>query len=503
MSHYIAVVADEADAIGIQNWVQRYAGASDLITHADLAGGATLTLVTSAAADGVRGREYFAGVAIDHEAREIGFGADGWGSMSRRDEVARTIPLGGRFVSLSWTDSHVSVDRDFSASIPVLTTQGQGWVAISDSLLLLSELRRAMGERVLPNNEVVLARQRTLAIAFQTQSPETTVQGVRHWPPGLTPRIETGGSTAPRVLARSIAAAPQPVESPDEYRATLRQLATQIVGQAVAIDGVTQELSLSGGQDSRLVLAAYRRAKTLPHIQVTSRGATPTVRPDFEVATRLAADFGFELNQRRTRAVPRVFCESGLPLWASSHLGNYDRFLPGKSGVQNNSIALILDGTGAEILKGNYGWRSLADLDTRYHHEITDHSPDAPIRREALLAQLKLGMETVGIDPSDGTASERHYATYRSGPHGAANIPMTLLSLRLAQHPLMLALAYVKRDAPEYEKQRLRPTDGIADLLALIDPQLASAPFLNPSKNRTRAEVESLRNQYGGPPHGR
>jgi hypothetical protein len=497
VSQYLAIVATRNVDLSVERWLRQQSADYTETFRTSLGRDHSLTIISRGIVDKVASDRFFAGVAVDADNNEIGFGLRGWQEMRASKQTSNSM-LSGGFLEMSWGRSGVlNFRRDFSGSVAVLETHGNGWHAFSDSMLVLTRLRRHLGERVTPNHEVLLARSRTLAITHQSMSNESIVDEVAFFPGGTAPQLAEDSLNRFRVEMTRDDRRAGVVTSHAGYREVMRRLATQIVGQAVPISGAEISISLSGGQDSRLVLGAYRRAGSLDRIHVNSYGTTSETRPDFEVAKDLTHAFGISLNgSRGETGAERCFRDSPLPLWASHHLGLYDRFLPGTRGIHANPLLVRADGTGAGLLKGAFGWRTLDGLDHRYGVEQVDAASDREVRHVALISQLRKGMITADIDPGAWNASEMHYASYRNGLHGSAGSVFTLLELRLVQQAAMLALS---QSSESFAPEGSSITTGIADLLALVDPELAAHPFLDTTRDRTREQIAEVQERFGGP----
>jgi hypothetical protein len=497
VSQYLAIVATRNVDLSIERWLRQQSADYTETFRTSFGRDHSLTIISRGIVDKVASNRFFVGVAVDADNNEIGFGLRGWQEMRASGDASNRM-LSGGFLEMSWGRSGVlDFRRDFSGSVGVLETHGNGWYAFSDSMLVLARLRRHLSERVTPNHEVLLARSRTLAITHQQMSNETIIDEVAFFPGGSAPQLVEDSLNRFRVETTRDDRLAGAVTSHAGYREVMRRLATQIVGQAVPLAGAEISISLSGGQDSRLVLGAYRRAGSLGRIHVTSYGTTSETRPDFEVAKDLTRAFGISLNGSRGEAgADRRFRDSPLPLWASHHLGLYDRFLPGTRGIHVNPLLVRADGTGAGLLKGAFGWRTLDGLDHRYGVEQVDAASDREARHVALVSQLRKGMIAADIDPGSWNASEMHYASYRNGLHGSAGSVFTLLELRLVQQSAMLALS---QSSESFAPEGSSITTGIADLLALVDPELAAHPFLDATKNRTGEQAAEVQERFGGP----
>lgn len=503
MSQYLAVVASRPAQRRLDRWLRSVGADGSEVARTAFDRSRQLTIVSRDVARKIDGSRFFVGVAVDPDHAEIAFGLPGWrqAHASRHDSPTRM--LGGGFVELSWSDGRLRARRDGAGSIALLSTGGRGWLAASDSLLLLVALRRALGESATPAEEPLFARSRSLTLSAQAMSDETIVSEVAFAPGGATVDFMLTWNGRLRREVRRDAPLLPVVRSRDDYRDALRLLAGRIVGQARISAGAPTRIMLSGGQDSRVVLAAFRRAGTLGDVIVSSSRDTASHVPDFEIAQRLSKALDFPLLQGAPPApAPREFRPSPIPVWAASHLGVYDRLFPGVTGGIPRPGEIAATGTGAGVLKGAYGWRTLGDLDALYRVASEESTPVVESHRaahRAFVEQLRKGMIAAGADPDDRTASERHYASYRDGLHGNTASALTLLTFRLLQQPMMRSMSHTHTRFAQDADDPLLLENAFASLLALMDADLPRLPFLDASRNVDDARLAKVLAALGGP----
>lgn len=200
--------------------------------------------------------------------------------------------------------------------------------------------------------------------------------------------------------------------------------------------------------------------------------------------------FGFSLNSKNRVApiVParQVDC-SPIGLWALSSLAVYDNFsLRSASRTRGNDINL--NGIGAEVSRGNFGWRSweqMADL-FRVSREAD----------EAFRAQGEAGLRSLGADPAATDATEWHYIGYRHALHTGRSTPLNLVGFTPTVNRALVAVA---RSAANPHGRNLN--DGasiISDLTAFMSPLAAALPYDRPTRNLPFSHVAERYAELGG-----
>lgn len=478
MSNFLFVVHDTRHDARVDAWLARHAASSDV--HRERMGRRRLVIVSKDVARSVRGTEFFRGSLVSTEHRCIVFGPDGWRDAPaavRADPGAHS----GEYIAASWASGRLSVDRDVFGQPRLAHTRAAGLIAASDSLLVLASLRRAVGARVSVNEEVVLARAARSAIATQQFSTETLIDEIRYVPAsrGLTQsrHLLRWELTGP-LMADRIRTDRDPVEL---LRASASEVGS-IVQTLARVDAWTTTLSLSGGLDSRVVLAGAVAADVVDDIFLYTKpsGGDPV---DREIAFELMAAVG---SAQKPGGGPRPpSAEDPLTLWAASLLGLYDGFGPRRRPLERTRD-FGLTGIGAEIHKGNWEWRTIAALAAKAAPEGAVH--------DALESQLRKGAASVGAEPDRENASELVYLGYRNGIHASAgHIGVHMTGL----HPVMqLDLA---RAGHQRRDGRFGSDQGIIDMTLLLAPPLVSERYDLPERDRSPAQAQARLAELGGP----
>lgn len=484
MSNYLAVVFANSEAGKVRDWLERHSSPEDDFI-VPIGYRRSLLIVSKNVRDSVGAHTYFRGVALSTDHSAMAFGIHGWldsPGVLRQHSGDHA----GEYCSITWRRGSVRIERDLFGNARLLTTQGRRFAAVSDSLIVLASLRRAMGEELTLNTQTMLARTVFNNTAGQQMSPSTMFEEIRFIPAGV-------GVKLARLFEWTVLGSPMARRMREDsltlpYRDSVRAAAADVVRVVqglAAIPGWTSILNLSGGYDSRVVFGAAVAGGCLDRIFFASSNASPLHARDYEVATGLAAEFGMSRAPAQTFVPDPSSPSEALTLWAASLLGVYDGFGPLRA-TRSTRDTLSLTGIGAEMLKGNWGWKPWP--------ELVDALPGGPVR-DAYDLEGRAGISAIGGDPEHPHVSELYYLGYRNGLHAAAgHIGVHMVGV----HPLQLPrLARMGHSVAH--RGRAGTPGSIADLSLLVNPAVAMSPYDQPERNISAAEGAARLAALGGP----
>lgn len=467
MSNLLAVRAERSRAEAVEAWVAAHADPHD-VAVIELAGGARLILVSHQVERSLRREQStcFRGFAVDTGRAAVAIGVEGWLGVDegmRRDAWS----LGGTFMMATWHDDAVEVRRDLWGNQSLLRTDGEGWAAAGDSMLVLRRLRDALGEPSTPDELELLARTALTGIAQTAFGPGTAFREISFAPSGFAVRLDAhGASTVDRPVSALVS-----VPAPD-YRSTVRAAAVGIAGELGAILGLADavpRLRISGGQDSRVMLAGALALGLADRAELVVQEQSEAHRQDARVARSLASRFGLRL---RTVQADDVDYTGQLELWLATLAGTYDGF--GVDADAQVEGVFGISGIGAETYKGNFGWRSWWQL---------REDLDLPLQLElAFLEQTDRGLAAIGVQPADDDATEGHYLAHRAGIHcGAGYVGRSPLTANPLQRIDLLQLGRAPWNddpaVPGPRRRRIGHPLMVTDLAALLSPEAASHEY--------------------------
>lgn len=451
----------------------------------------------------------FRGVSQAPDGKAVMFGAGGVREAVRNgvrgpmtDQAGEEWP--GTYMAMQWNSDRLRTHGDFFRMLPLLYTHGSGFVAFSDSWQLLVQLRRAMNEKVTVSTTAAVAMSVPRAITEHPMDTVTACAQVRLASVGsaVVVPLSVDGPGAPieeQALFPDIFAPPS-----ESWADVVRRGAASMVGalQGLIEGGVELRLSMSGGADSRAVLAAALRADPTQRMTTltTARRSTGNAK-DYDTVQLLAEHAGLSLGDKPSGdRLNRIKYASPLASWMIGSLGIHDRVnsYPARQG----SGSAILTGHGAGTYKATYGWRPF----TRVTKGLTQYDPVAgPVA--GYLGEKYL--RDVGVDPAGTESSEWHYIGIRNSLHSGRYTLSSLLGFPPLMQRSLTALAHVpigtaqsvpvelRRDA-ESNSPRMN-TSLTAVMLTLLRPDLAGMPFDDERKNIDPSTRDMILKLTGGP----
>lgn len=470
MSKYLMIVHDESASDTITSWLDHHGSDATERWSTRLSGGRTLLILSADAARNIRGRTFFTGFAVSQEAATVAFGIDGWKRGGRELDDPIT---GGSFVAIEWSRSEVRIRHDFFGTVPVLQAHGPGFIAVSDSLAVLADLRSRFGLANTPHQEVLLARSGLTPRHTQGSSPDTPVREITALPVGRSAVIKVNHPMVLDIVGDDFATvlASAAVDERTAYRDAAAFTAGLVRSLADSAPGL--RLRSSAGVDSVALLAAASAAGVLDRVPVETDASSDEAEAVQALATELGARVVLETREEEPSVVAR---------WGASGLGVYDQVTP--LGLPADAAARVqVDGIGGKLLRVVWGGTDAAGLVAAGQLQGA--------ARDAYAAQVAKGFHSLGLEPDRPNSSELFYAAYRHGLH-SASVPATGVPVRpLQQLPLLASLHSAAEDpsSPSHERE---PIDV---LTALLDARVLRSRASTASES-VRALTESA--VFGG-----
>ncbi len=484
MSNYLFVIADASAKGSVSRWVASH-NAEDEARSIGLDDGRTLYIVSKCIEDSIRGDEYMRGTLVSEEPPALVFGIDGW--LASKAHISPD-EAGGEFLHAAWTDSELSITRDVFGNARLMYFSGCGVAAASDSLLVLLDLQLHLGMRVALDEQVLLARAALNGVAGQQTSSRTVVDSVRFLPAGFGLRshrrdwIVVGRSMGERVDARG-------ESDMENLRGGARRVA-EVVAALACVPHWIPVLSLSGGYDSRLVLAGVVSSGAAAEFRASTIYNGSEWSRDYEVGKALGRHFGVRVADGVADQNGPDRAPSQMELWASSIFGVYDGFGP-RLTYQRVARRFGVTGIGAEIHKGNWGWRDASAL--------LDFAAPSGVVRHALAQELELGLREAGADPGVRNASELYYLAFRNGLHGAsAHLSLHMTNVAPVMQFSLARAAHRRVHDDEGALGFSGSASGIRDMTAILSPEVCSFEYDDPRRNISYSEALERQRVLGG-----
>ena len=430
--------------------------------------------------------EFFSGWMNDHQNSCIYLGQKGFRMGVKRHQRNNLNLKEGAFIHSSWNRKEFTLQHDCFGLYPILYFQERDVFVASDSLLCLTKIRTILNLENKVEEKVHASRSWKHGLAKCLMSNSTVVKGIEYLPPASSITVRQIGADQQFRLEvkKQIPKMPHVFASKSKsYHEVLEQSFREIVGTILAIQsvqGINIELGLSGGLDSRVLLAALRYDSPLA-ANIFIRTNTHSSRSkDLDIVTRMSRKMNFRLNENSQKDlhkanVPRrIKISNPFGNWALTNLGIFDMMYM-YADYWEHPYNIQLGGHGAEIVKGTFAKMSFFKIAFRYR---------TPIRYLLLRRELKRALRSIGVPFRSKNKLQWHHLCYKSAIQNGRSLSQSLLALRPFMNMTMCSYGL------KNPKNKL-----LQDLLILLDSELAVFPFDEESKNMSSEYVEARKQQ--------
>lgn len=475
---YCVTSLDNIDIVSsyFQNYADKNVCNFEIISNKNLGTKHTVFLAARESSSSIKSNgSVFKGYAISHARREIIF--------SPSLEHDYTEYLEGCFFNAKLEENNIGESKilirgDVFGQLPIIYTSLPGIFICSDSLLALTDFRKTIGFTNTINENLFLAKSAHFAFCDQLLNEGTIVDDIKYALPGSVINLNFLGSDITNTITHEGA---ERIfnNNGESYVESVQSAALSMVGLlsgCLEINGTYLRHDLSGGQDSRLALAAslgYRSNRDKIVLQ-----SAMGMADDLRIANQIAGHVNIPLNVNPVSPITEYIKVPYAALWFASSAGVYDP-LYALNRRQANINFFLVGGHGAEVYKGNYGWYSVNSI-----AKWTGKSTATAVSQEA-----QKGLEQFGIDPDCPSGSEWHYIAFRNALHSGRFTNATVYGLRPILNRTLAGLAhkvFATHGRPESKTHSI-----ISDLLIHINPHLALLPFDDPIKNLSADYIAS------------
>ena len=386
------------------------------------------------------GISFFRGWFQDHDSQSIVLGQQGYNEWKVSNPESN-IEYEGAYVQSQFKGLTLTIRNDLFSYLPVFHFSNRDLFICSDSLYIISEVRKALGLPCKLNQKVMHSRAWTHGLACAVMSNDTQIEEVKLLSPGKHIEISMKKkmfSSEYFLETKNIVKSTNLKElfavDFDNYKQAIRDAATKMAQSTMSLlhlDDVMIKFGLSGGLDSRIILAAVlQKPELLENIAITTN-THHSRNGDFEVVERLAKEFNFKFNDdekikshRRKHSLKTVKLEDRFALWVLSSMGLFDMMYLHDS-YWPKPYVIDMGGHGAESIKGTFTPIKFEDyikpkkvstkaMFSRNGLKYIREAKEANTVYDAIRSELSNALDSNGINLDEYGSIQWHYLSYKS-----------------------------------------------------------------------------------------
>ena len=470
---------------------------------------------------------FFQGWFQDHKSESVVLGGNGfkkWMENKTNQEQFGKRDYEGNYVSAFFENGKFCIRNDTFSYLPVIHFSTKELFACSDSMYIISEIRKSLSLPCKLNKKVMHSRAWTHGLSCAVMSNDTQINDVRLLSPGKHIEIEmykkrfsSKYSLATKNIIKSSNLKETFAVEFGSYEQAIRDTATKMSQSTISflhLDDVMIKFGLSGGLDSRIILAAILQNPELLERVAIATNSHPSRKGDYEVVEHLSKIYGFKFNdtekltiQKKKHSMELKKVTDRFALWVLSSMGLFDMMYLRDSYWPAPHI-IDMGGHGAESIKGTFSPMKFENYikpktissrakfsrkGLKYMREVKS----ANMVHDAIRSELSSALATSGID-LDGEASiQWHYLCYKSPIANGRFLDCSSIGIRpFIQHSLFaLSISEIN---PFKHVKKGEPT-MLHDMLILLNPELAAIEFENEKSNISEEYIQSRLEKLGGP----
>ncbi len=434
---------------------------------------------------------FFNGWITNHEDSSICLGQEGFNQIQNKFKIEQLHLKEGAFIHAMWGGDSFSLRHDCFGLYPILYLQMAKVFVASDSLLTLTNLKKMMGYTNKICKKVNATRSWTHGLSSAIMSTYTIVKGIRYLPPAskINVTIEQGKNDS---LWYNVDVPNYKAVFPKNSQPYFRQIrdacqqVLRMVSTLQSIPNIELKLGLSGGLDSRVVLAALQsNDRSLNNVNIRSNEHLSR-KSDYSIVQSMANQFQFTFNiedntkeiQVRTGCKP-VGITKKYGHWALSNLGLFDMTYM-YSSYWDNPAVIEMGGHGAEIVKGTFNKTDLFRIGFR----------KKPYKYLQLRREIKHALAAIGVPYSNKGSMGWHYLAYKCALQNASSRGRSLLTVRPLLNRKLCSMGLHHSNTSK--------NTILEDTLILLSPELAAFKFDKVEKNIEPAYIQKITKIFTG-----
>jgi len=458
----------------------------------------------------------------DHLTKTIILGQEGFKNWkkncdNRSEENQQTYE--GTYISAACSNDYISIKNDLFCLFPTIYFVEKNLFVCSDSLYIISELRKFLSLPCKPNKDVLYSRSWTHGLACSVMGNETQIKDVYLLSPGKEIFLNFRKTKDRKVLLSTNRTLKQKslkdlfAWKKGNYNDSLREITTEFAQSIISfaqIEKVNLNFGLSGGLDSRLILAVIlgnndSRTKT----KITSN-THPSRKRDIDIVDYLSKKFNFDYNNgekirnhigKHNLTLSKV--EDPFSLWILSSMGIFDMMYL-HDAYWKNPYVIDIGGHGAEIIKGTFTDVRFSDLIYKYSYigvlknRLKTLSKVRKSRKKVKKIKKEIGSSLLSSDINieEPGSIQWHHMCYKSPIQNGRFLDRTLLASRPYMQKKLFSFAVSPINIHRFSDKTGHSL--LQDMLIILNPELALAEFENSKYDLPPKFVEDRLFELGG-----
>ncbi len=467
---------------------------------------------------------FFRGWFQDHDTKSIILGQKGfcqWLQENPKSDFTKEYE--GCYFATTISNGEIRISNDIFSYLPVIYFSNDELMVCSDSMYLISHVRKFLKLPCELNKSVMHSRAWTHGLASAVMSNNTQIQSVKLLSPGKYLRIKISKKWFKRkfVLDFQNALEELPLKRlfsvefqnyPEAIRDATIKMA-QSTMSLLHIDDVLIKFGLSGGLDSRVILAALlQRREKLSKIAIRTN-PHPSRKSDYDIVNKLSKIYNFSFNDdeiierhQQKFSLETKEIQDRFALWVLSWMGLFDMTYF-RDKYWNHPFVIEMGGHGAETLKGTWTSKNLDSLNLRIDDSGTeDEVNESTNRYISIHSELQKTLESSGIDLDEYGSIQWHHLCFRSPIQNGRFIDTSAIAIRpfIQQRLYALSISDInpfkgdKHKIWNLEHSKLKEPTLLHDMLILLNPELAAIDFEDSKYNVTDEYIEFRLKELGG-----
>ncbi len=467
---------------------------------------------------------FFRGWFQDHETKSIILGQNGFCQwLKDKPNSDFTKDYEGCYFSTIISKGEIRITNDVFSYLPVIYFSNNDLMVCTDSMYMISHVRKSLKLPCKLNKSVMHSRAWTHGLASAVMSNNTLIQGVKLLSPGkhLNIKISKKIFRKKSVLRFNDALEELPLKglfSVDfqNYKEAIRDATIKMAQSTMSllhIEDVLIKFGLSGGLDSRVILAAIlQHREKLSKIAIRTN-THPSRKKDYDIVNKLSKIYKFSINDdeiierhRNKFSLKTKKIHDRFALWVLSWMGLFDMTYF-RNNYWSHPFVIEMGGHGAETLKGTWTSKNLESLNLRIDYAGTeDEVNESTNRYISIHSELQKTLESSGIDLEEYGSIQWHHLCFRSPIQNGRFIDTSAIAIRpfIQQRLYALSISDInpfkgdKHKIWNLEHSKLKEPTLLHDMLILLNPDLAAMDFEDEKYNVTDEYIEFRLKELGG-----